>query len=843
MAQQRLHNFQRLICFVFGLGLAWQLYGQQPAKPTSGEIYKAIERLNFLGNALYVAAHPDDENTRLISHLVNGVNAHTTYLSLTRGDGGQNLIGPEIEELLGVIRTQELLQARKIDGGNQMFSRANDFGYSKNAEETISIWDNEQVKHDVVWAIRKTRPDVIINRFDHRTSGTTHGHHTASAMLAHELFEKAADANAYKDQLSHVAPWKASRLFFNVSWFFFGSQEAFNKADKSHLLSFEVGSYYPLLGKSNTEISALSRSKHKCQGFGNTGTRGNQSEYLELLKGSKPTNTENLFEGINTTWTRVEGGAAILKIMDGVQKNYDFLHPEKSVAELLKAKNLIAGLKDEFWRERKTKEINDVILQCLGLYAEAIASAHTAVRGEVIKTDIEVVKRLPGKAILKRIALHPAGKDTLVMKELGDNETYLQTYSFTVPTNAWHTNAYWLNERGSMGMYKVDQAEWIGLPETPRQIMVQFDFELNGQALSITRPVAYKYNSPEDGETYRPFEVTPEVSVNFSEKVIVFGDNHTRKVSVSVKAGAANQKGKVRLPVSNGWSVSPAYYEFDIAEKNAEQRFEFDVSPPATSGELTLQAEAEINGNIYNKQLITISYDHIPTQLVYMPAETRLVRLDIKKAGNRLAYIPGAGDEVAKSLRQIGYIVDEIEAAQLRGDQLNQYDAVILGVRAYNTNEDLKFKQKEILEYARQGGNVIVQYNTNNRLTVGANLGPYPLKIGRERVTVEEAPVRFLHPEHEVLNYPNKITEKDFEGWVQERGLYFASEWDAAYTPILSCNDPGEDARDGGMLIAKYGEGNFIYTGYSWFRQLPAGVAGAYRIFANMVSLGKDIKP
>ena len=831
------------MCWVLLIFVTTHLFSQQPTKPTSGEIYKAIERLNFLGNALYVAAHPDDENTRLISHLVNGVNAHTTYLSLTRGDGGQNLIGPEIEELLGVIRTQELLQARKIDGGNQMFSRANDFGYSKNAEETISIWDNELVKNDVVWAIRKTRPDVIINRFDHRTSGTTHGHHTASAMLAHELFEKAADPKAYQDQLKFVEPWKASRLFFNVSWFFFGSQEAFNKADKSHLMSFEVGSYYPLLGKSNTEISALSRSKHKCQGFGNTGNRGTQSEYLELLKGTKPTDQENLFEGINTTWTRVEGGEAIGVVLSRVQQQFDFLHPEKSIPDLLKAQSLIEGLKDKFWRDRKLKEINDIILHCLGLYAECIASSHTAVRGEQIKADIEVVKRLPGQVTLKRIALLPMGKDTLVMKALGDNETYLQSYSYTIPSDAWYTNAYWLNERGSLGMYKVDQMEWIGMPETPRQLNVQFDFEIEGKLLTVVRPIAYKFNSPEDGETYRPFEITPEVSVSFPEKVVVFGDQYPRKVTVNVKAGAPGQKGKVRLPVKNGWKVSPAYFDFDIAEKNAEQRFEFEISPPNESGELTLQAEAEVGSRIYNKQMITIAYDHIPTQLVYMPAETRLVRLDIKKAGNRLAYIPGAGDEVANSLRQIGYLVDEIEAKNIRLDQLMKYDALIMGVRAYNTNEDLKFKQKEILAYAEQGGNVIVQYNTNSRLTVGANLGPYPIKIGRERVTVENAPVRFLAPDHEVLNYPNKITAKDFEGWVQERGLYFASEWDPAYTPILSCNDPGEDARDGGMLIAKHGEGHFIYTGYSWFRQLPSGVAGAYRIFANMVSLGKDIKP
>ncbi|MBK8699722.1 MAG: PIG-L family deacetylase [Saprospiraceae bacterium] len=825
------------------LTVSGKMMAQQPLKPTSGEIYKSIERLNFLGNALYVAAHPDDENTRLISYLVNEVNAHTTYLSLTRGDGGQNLIGPEIEELLGVIRTQELLQARKVDGGHQMFSRANDFGFSKNAEETISIWDNEQVKHDVVWAIRKTRPDVIINRFDHRTSGSTHGHHTASAMLSFELYEKAASAEAYKNQLTYVAPWQASRLFFNISWFFFGSQEAFNKADKSHLLSLDVGGFYPLLGKSNTEIAALSRSNHKCQGFGNTGTRGLQSEYLELLKGDKPVDRQNIFEGINTTWTRVKGGEKIKTILDKVQEDFNFRNPQLSVPALMEAYHLIAQLEDEFWRERKSKEITAIITQCLGLYMDAIASAHTAVPGETIKIDMEVVKRLAGNVVLKAIRLHPSGKDTMVMHRLNDNETYLQTYSLTLPKDAWYTNAYWLNEKGSMGMYKVDNPAWIGLPETPKQTGVDFVLEIEGKEIIFSRNVSYKFNSPEDGETYRPFEVTPEVFVGFAEKVYVFGDDSPRKVTVRVKAGAPGQKGTVRLPVSGGWKVNPASYDFDIPEKNATQDFTFEITAPNAAAELVVTPVAFANGKEYTQQLIEIKYDHILMQLVTQPAECKLAKVDLKKGGNNLAYIAGAGDEVATSLRQIGFKVTDLEVQNITTENLNGYDAIILGVRAYNVNEELKFKQKTLMDYVSQGGNLIVQYNTNNRLVVGNNLGPFPIKIGRERVTVESAPVRFLAPDHEVLNSPNKITDKDFEGWVQERGLYFASEWDAAYTAVRSCNDPGEDARDGGLLIAKHGDGNFIYTGYSWFRQLPSGVAGAFRLFANMVSLGNENRP
>lgn len=816
---------------------------QQPTKPNSGEIYKAIERLNFLGNVLYVAAHPDDENTRVISHFVNGANAHSTYLSLTRGDGGQNLIGSEIEELLGVIRTQELLMARKVDGGHQMFSRANDFGFSKNAEETISIWDNELVKQDVVWAIRKTRPDVIINRFDHRTSGKTHGHHTASAMLTEELFEKAADANIYSDQLKFVSPWQAKRLFFNVSWFFFGSQEAFAKADKTKFLSFDAGEYYPLLGKSNSEISALSRSNHKCQGFGSTGSRGRDMEYLELIKGDMPLDKENIFEGINTTWTRVEGGDKIKTILDQVQKEYDFKAPNKSVPKLIEALSLIEQLQDQFWRDRKVTEIKNVIASCLGLYIDATTTTHTVTPGEKIKIDIELTKRLNGHATLHSFKFKPNGLDTMVSVVLENNTPFKFTGNFEIPPTASPTNCYWLNEKGSLGMYKVDKQEWIGLPETPKQIKVGFTLLIDGKDVYFEKDVSYRYNSPEDGETYRPLEVTPEIFVSVDEKVYVFGDESTKKIRVKVKAGSNNQKGQVSLPVANGWKVTPAFHEFEIKDKLDSREFIFEITPPMEKSELTITPVATANGKTYNKQLIEIKYGHIPMQMVLLPSESKLVKLDIQKVGFNVAYIKGAGDEVAQSLRQIGYRVTEIEAKDINNDNLKSYDAVITGVRAYNTDEDLKFKQDIIFDYVNNGGNFIVQYNTNNRLVVGEKLAPYLIKIGRERVTVEDSPVTFLQPEHEVLQSPNKITQDDFKGWVQERGLYFASEWGPEFTPILSCNDPGEPARDGGLLIAKYGKGNYIYTGYSWFRELPAGVPGAFRLFANMISLGREDKP
>ena len=360
------------------------VWAQQPVKPNSVDIYHQIQKLNFLGSVLYIAAHPDDENTRLISYLSNDKKARTAYLSLTRGDGGQNLIGPELRELLGVIRTQELIEARKIDGGEQFFSRANDFGFSKNPTETLQIWDKNQVLSDVVWAIRKFQPDIIINRFDHRSPGTTHGHHTASAMLSMEAFDLANDANQFPNQLQYVSTWQPKRVFFNTSWWFYGSQEKFKAADKTNLINLKIGTYYPALGKSNQEIAALSRSRHQSQGFGSTGTRGEEDEYIEFLKGDMPKDKTNLFEGIDTTWNRIKGGKAIGDILYAVEKNFDFKNPAASVAELVKAYSLIEKLEDKHWKLVKLEEIERIIAACTGLYLEAVTDVQEITPGSTL---------------------------------------------------------------------------------------------------------------------------------------------------------------------------------------------------------------------------------------------------------------------------------------------------------------------------------------------------------------------------------------------------------------------------------------------------------------------------
>lgn len=819
-----------------------QLSAQVPKKMTSGEIYQDLEKLGFLGSVLYVAAHPDDENTRLISYLANEKKALTTYLSLTRGDGGQNLIGPEMSELLGVMRTQELLMARSVDNGTQMFTRANDFGYSKNAEETIKIWDTEQVKADVVWAIRKMRPDVIINRFDHRTSGKTHGHHTASAQLSYELFEKAIDKTAYPHQLKYVDTWQPKRLFFNTSWWFYGSEDKFNKADKSTLMSMDVGVYFPLLGKSNTEIAAESRSKHKCQGFGSTGTRGMQLEYLELLKGDLPPNKSDIFEGINTTWSRVEGGDGIQLMVQDVVKHFDFKDPSKSVPYLVKIYSAIQQTKDPFWKEIKLKEVKNLIAACSGLYLEAKTNTHKAAAGEMFNIDIEAINRLD--ADIKLVSIKGTGieVDTLTTLPLTNNEIFKWTKTIVIPENTPLTAPYWLTKKGSLGLYNVEDQAIIGSPETKRSLKIIFNLNINGVEIEYEKEIVHKFNSPENGETFRPLEIVPRLSVKVREPVYIFNDNQPRDIVINVHAWANGQSGDLSIPLPKGWKSNPESISFTIGQKGESKDFIFSITPPSNGQEIYIKPEIKSNNEVFTNQVIDIDYDHIPFQTVVQQAESKLSRIDIEIRGKRVAYIMGAGDEIPSNLRQIGYDVDFIKAADISSNILRTYDALVLGVRAYNTLDELKFKQSELLKFVNEGGTVIVQYNTANGL-VTKDLGPYPLTLSRDRVSVEEAEVRFLDPTHEILNTPNKITAKDFEGWVQERGLYFPEEWDNNYTPILSSNDPGEKPNDGVLLVAKYGEGYYIYTGLSFFRELPAGVSGAFRLFANMISIGKNVKP
>lgn len=828
---------QRLILsfiFLFTFSIS---QAQKPITPASSEIYESIQKLNFLGSVLYIAAHPDDENTRLIAYLSNHVKARTAYLSLTRGDGGQNLIGPEIRELLGVIRTEELLAARRIDGGEQLFTRANDFGFSKDPEETLAIWDKQAVLSDVVLAIRRFKPDIIINRFDHRTPGTTHGHHTSSALLSFEAFDLANDKSAFPNLLKQASVWQPKRLFFNTNSWFYNNQKEFDEANKNNRINFDIGTYYPLKGVSNNEMASLASSQHLSQGFGRLSQRGSQNEYLEFLKGDALTNNANIFDGIDTSWNRVKGGKTIGDILYAVENNFNFKNPSVHIPKLLEAYKLLQNIEDLHWKTQKSKELTAIIEMCAGLFLEASAEAPSSTLNQTVKINIEAVNRSSQNIILKSIS-QGDGKTISKNLELKNNASEKFDTSYYISTEEKYTSPYWLNKKGPLGMYNVEKEAYIGLPETPKSVIVNFNLMIDNMPFTIRKPVIYHYSKPEKGELYRPFEVIPEVSSKISEKVIIFENEKQRDITVIVKAGRENLEGFVEVCHPKDWNIFPEQQKVSITHKDEEQVLTFTVVPPKNQSEGFINPIVHINDADYTKELIEIKYEHIPFQTVLLSNESKIVRLDIKKKGETIGYIAGAGDVVPESLQQIGYNVITIKPKAITAETLSKFEAIVMGIRAYNVVENLEFKQQLLFDFVANGGNMIVQYNTSRGLVTN-NIAPYTLKLSNDRVTDENAEVRFLNPNHPLLNYPNKITQKDFEGWTQERGLYFPSEWSKDFTPILSMNDKNETPKDGSLLVAKYGKGYYIYTGLSFFREFPEGVSGAYRLFANMLSIGK----
>lgn len=821
------------IACLFFLFLSTFATAQEPYKPTSSEIFQQIKSLNFLGNVLYIAAHPDDENTSLITYFSKKINAKTTYLSLTRGDGGQNLIGSELSEKLGIIRTQELLNARKIDGGNQMFSRAIDFGFSKTPEETLEIWDKDKILSDVVWAIRTHRPDVIINRFDHRTSGTTHGHHTSSALLSVEAFGLAGDKNKYASQLEHVEPWSPKRAFFNTSWWFYGSEEAFEEADKSNFIELEINTYYPLEGLSNNEISALSRSQHKSQGFGNTGSRGDKTEYIELVKGAK-LDGNNPFSGIDTSWNRIPEGKAIGKLLHKVEDNFNFKQPWTSVPDLLKAKQLIDNIEDDFWRQQKSEQIHAIITKSLGLFVEARTSEPYANPGDNTPIEFELINRSPEKIELKSIS--HKGKSLGIKSSLLDyNLDYTIQSQLAIDSEENFTTPYWLKSEPELGIYNVNDQELIGLPESPKPLVFRFKLEINGTAFSIEKPLVYKYNNPVKGEVYENFEILPEASLGFDESVYMFKNSTTKTIEVDVKAFQDNLSGRLTLNLPKDWKVSPEAHTVNLNNKGESKTFAFDITPSST-GEVDVSPKLKVDGKTLSDNVSNIDYNHIGSHNLITKATAKLVNLDIKVSDKKIAYIEGAGSSVTSNLRDLGYEVEEFSPDAISTELLQNFDVVIMGIRAYNIHEELAYKQRLLFDFVANGGTLLVQYNTNRGLKT-ENIAPFDMKMSRERVTEEDAEVRFINSTHKVLNSPNKIQKSDFDGWVQERGLYFPEEWSDQLTPILSMNDKNESPKKGSILVGKYGKGHYIYTGLSFFRELPAGVPGAYKLISNLISI------
>ena len=834
------------VIWAFSALLLQTVYAQVPygpaKNPPAADILLSLKKLNVLGSILYVAAHPDDENTLLLAYMAKDRLARTAYMALTRGDGGQNLIGTEQGEYIGLIRTQELLAARRVDGPEQYFSRAYDFGFSKSTDEAVRTWGRDQVLADVVWRIRKFQPDVIITRFppDNRAG---HGHHSASGFLAEEAFKIANDPTKFPEQLKYVKPWQAKRIMWNV--FIptaFGSNQRPNEA--GNLIGIETGVYNPLLGRSYGEIAAESRSQHKSQGFGVSASRGVRMDYL-LLKAGEPAEKDP-FDGVDMTWKRVPGSERVQELVNQVITSFRPDRPSASVPMLVQLYKSLSQLDAENnYVAAKKQEVETLIQQCLGLWLESNPVDYAATPGEIIRLNTSVVARtdVPVKLIDIRFS---TGKDTTLNLLLKPYEQVPVQTTIQIPTSQKISQPYWLEKPLVKGLFQVDDQQLIGLPENPPALTAAFTIEVDGQRFTYTRPWVYKFTDPVDGETYRPFVIQPEVMINIAEKVYVYGDNTPKPVEVILKAGRANVSGKLSLSAP-GWKILPTNDQpFALKDKGQELRLTYTVAPGNNAADWKLLATARTevgptSGGVYTKGLRLVEYKHIPTQTVFPAAEAKLVKLDVKVKAKNIGYIMGAGDEVTIALRQMGCQVTMLDEAELNKD-LSQYDAIVVGVRAYNTEDRLKFYQEKLMEYVRNGGTMIVQYVTaggpGNTLKV-KQMGPYPFNVGRDRVTEEDATMTFLKPQHPLLTTPNKITDRDFDGWIQERGIYFAVDIDKNYETIFASNDTGEAPKEGSLIYAKYGKGHFMYTGLVFFRELPAGVVGAYRLFANMISVGK----
>jgi LmbE family N-acetylglucosaminyl deacetylase len=813
---------------------------QARRQPSGAELTRALERLQTVGNVLYVAAHPDDENTRLLAWLVDDQRVRAAYLSLTRGEGGQNLIGSEQQPLLGVIRTQELLAARGVDGAEQLFGRERDFGYSKTPEETLAIWGKEEALGDVVWAIRRFRPDVIVTRFS-PDARDTHGHHTASAMLALEAFKLAADPKAYPEQLKWVQPWQAKRIVWNR-----GNWGNTPPEELKGFLKLDLGGYDALLGQSFGEVAAHSRTMHKSQGFGATPTRGPAPDYFKVLAGAPM--EHGLLDGVDVSWARVRGSEKLRDALKKARAGFDPEKPWLTVPALLEAADALDALPDNPWKADKRAELNEVIAGCSGLWADATAAEAIALPGGEVKVTVSVVNRTAAPLTIQSVKL--PGHEAPLDKPLRTNEPFTVERTVTLAKTTPFSNPYWLREEPDAGRFVVADQSLVGLPEQPPPLAAEIAFVAGGRKLTLTRPVVYAWNDPVQGERRRPLEVLPPVTIDARAPMLVFPDAATKELRVVVRASRGAAAGVLRPEAPTGFSVEPASLPFKLAEANATEELVFHVRPPAKvngeamGGALKLSATLDAAGDkprpdsdsTVNRGVLRIEYPHIPIQTLTPPAQVKLVRFDLKRGRSKLGYIAGAGDEVPAALRQAGYDVTLISPDTLQREPLDHYQAIVVGVRAFNVEPRLFQAHAKLMSFVEHGGTLLVQYNTQNRISkIGGQLGPWPFNISQDRVTDETAAVERLDPKHQVFHVPNVITEPDFAGWVQERGLYFADTWDEKYTPLLSMHDPGETAKKGALLWAKHGKGVFIYTGLAFFRQLPAGVPGAFKLFANLL--------
>ncbi|HEY5408640.1 MAG TPA: PIG-L family deacetylase [Ginsengibacter sp.] len=822
---------RKIVSLLFTLHFSLFTFAQSPETYTSSEIFQQIKKLNVLASVLYVAAHPDDENNALLPYFAKEKLYRTAYLSLTRGDGGQNLIGDEQGVELGLIRTEELLAARKVDGAEQYFSRAYEFGFSKSAAEALRIWDKEKILSDVVWVIRKYQPDVIIKRFppDKRAG---HGHHAASSILAQEAFTAAADSTKFPEQFKYgVRPWQAKRILWNT--YNFGG----NNTTSDDQLKIDIGGYNPLIGKSYGELGGEARTMHKSQGEGRPRRRGENYEYFLNTGGEAPKN--DLMDGIVTDWKRLPGGEPIETMINDIISKYNIAQPDLSVPALIKLYQAIKALPEGNWRNKKLDEVKQIVVECSALYVEATSSQSQIVQGGNLSINFNLIKREDVNASLKNISVE--NFDSSFSTTLPTNQNVNINKTLAVADDKKISQPYWLVYPLVGGTFDVRDQTLIGKAWNDPSFEVSFLVNIDGEDFVIKRPVQYRYIDPVKGDTYQPIPVLPKIELNYTQDNFISMNGAPAKATLHLKSNTDDGKEyKVVQEYSKNWAND--YPSFTYNSKDAEMYKTGIFTSKSKETNTTEQIDLKTADGKYDGYTKIIAYNHIPTITYFPKAQANLVKLDIKIIGKKIGYVIGAGDKVPDALKEMGYDVTTLSEKDITDENLKQYDAIITGIRAYNLYQYLTDKNDVLMRYVNNGGNMIVQYMKSNQVgDKNITVGPYPFKISSgSRVTEEDAKVNFLLPDNPALNYPNKITAKDFDGWIQERSTYQATTLDPHYETPLGMHDTDEDQTNGSLAIAKYGKGNFVYASLVFFRQLPAGVPGAYRLMANLIASPKN---
>lgn len=812
-----------IICLLSQFCLAQQV---RPSK--SSEIYRELKTLRHIPKVLYLAAHPDDENTGLLSWLINDQDVETAYLSLTRGDGGQNLLGTEQGAALGLIRTHELLEARKLDGAKQFFTRAIDFGFSKNTDDTFKQWDADSITADVVWVIRKFRPDVIICRFP-PTAAAGHGQHAASAVVAEKAFKAAADKNMFPGQLKYVEVWQPKRLLWNT--FRFGSVNTTSEDQ----LKVTVGQYDAQMGMGYGELAGLSRSLHKSQGAGTQSVAGVRTEYFTHVLGVPA--KESLFDKIPMNWSD-KGIADIDELIDIILLSFDYNHPDKSLHGLLMIRQKIAALQDANLKRDKLAAIDQIILSCAGFMGEVVTTQPEAIAGDSYNFKLNLIARSSTPISLEQV--NWINQTDKINRRISGDSLITIERKIQIPANSSLTEPYWLAKQAkNAATFSVANDTLIGLPEAEPALNVAIVLRIGAEKFEVNLPLSYKKLDPVKGDVVEGLRLIPALDLNFAEPVYFAKEKEGLTVTLRLKANKNINYGKVSFKI--GSTVIKTFTGINLVENTVTIKdFIIPVEDLAKikTSQNKLEAVFNTEKDEFTKGQIIIQYPHLPTLQYFVPATSWLLKGDVKVTAKKIGYIEGAGDLIPEFLRQAGLQVDVLNEADILNPlKLASYDAIVTGVRVINTEKRIKNWQSALKTYVENGGTIVMQYNTTQDMAL-QDFGVYPLSIGGKRVTEENAEVKFLNPDQRLLNYPNKITADDFKGWVQERGAYFPDSWDKKYEPLFEMHDTGEEPLQGSTLFAKYGKGNFIYTPLAFFRQLPAGNVGAARLFFNFISAG-----